>query len=1379
MSANAPWSVKGIDPKAREIAKDLARKQGKTLGEWLNEKIIEGGLEGEAGPRDREPEMGDSDPYREIMQDLGRHAARETERREGDRREVYSDRRDGDRREAERRARPTASLYPEPIRRSRFDEDYSPGEDELSRVTRALDRLSARIEAAENRSTVAISGIDQSVVGVLSRMETVERDNNSLAARFEGAVEDVRATQRSVAERLQRLEQSDEGPRQAEAMRALEAALGKIAGQLYEGEQRTTHALGELKETVRDELSQNEIRTRASISSVREEIADSEQRTRAAFGVMRDDMMERDTRTQSAFEGLAQVVTQADQNSRETARQLRQDMGSLAARIERTEQRQAASPLLPPRPADAGPVIEQVLARVNQRLEQAESSTTNALRSLESSFATLDQRLQAAEQGLDPQIQVRAEARFEQLAAELAQSVEDARAEMAHRISVTADGGRFDELEKSLREVGEHVEAAERRSNEAIERMGREIMRLTEALSARVTNVESESANAVERVTAVVEKRLDRADHTHAEALERLGDEMARLSERLSDRVESSERRSADAIEDVGEKLVSVTEKLQERYERTAENLSERIRASEERAQRLLEETRDKLDRRLGDTQEHFTRKMGESEEQFARKMGESEEQFLRRIGETKQGLSDQFTRKLGEASEQLARRIGESEEQFARRMAESQQGLSDQFTRKIGEANEQFARRIGETEEQFSKRMAETRQGLSDQFARRIGETEEQFSKRIGSAERGFTDQLQDRLAGILARGEHAEPSPAFEDSAFSSTVFTPPADMFDDSDDELEPFGSYAPAVSVPSASDDDGFRRTPMAADTLGDLNYDSPTPTAEPQDGLQAAMAAFEAPEPEPALTGGYTPAFETEPMPVMDMDGADALAEEADAAAAEAAQPFPASMFSDDDFSSDFDADDDFISGASAQPPAVTVAAVAAPAPMLREPIVDPLVEEMAAEPAAEEPLDLDVPPPTPRSSTREMLEAARAAARAAGQKAEAGRKLAPPMGAGLSSSSKPDLGGLKNTGPVAPMSVDPFLKSKGPGLNIGFGLGDLLSKLKIGKKDDKEAQTFRTAMLVAGVSFAFGASGAGYYLINKSAEKDAAGDGVVGPRKAPAGEAGPMAASLVLGTSQNGAVTPGVEPLPGEDAAAMYVTAVRSIEGQDPQAGLSALRRAADLGYAPAQFYLGKLYESGEAGLQKDAAQARRWTERAALGGDRKAMHNLALLYFSGDGGPQNQTTAARWFRRAAQLGLVDSQYNLGRLYEEGFGVTVNPAEAYKWYLIAGRAGDGEARTSAQRLKRQLSAEVQASAERAALAFRSQAAAPAARTAPADPDVAAAQRGLSRLGFYQGPADGVSSPALRRAIAAYQREQGMIPTGSPTADLLAKLSPAG
>ena len=45
MSTAGSWSVKGIDPKARELARDLARRSGLTLGEWLNQMITDTGDE--------------------------------------------------------------------------------------------------------------------------------------------------------------------------------------------------------------------------------------------------------------------------------------------------------------------------------------------------------------------------------------------------------------------------------------------------------------------------------------------------------------------------------------------------------------------------------------------------------------------------------------------------------------------------------------------------------------------------------------------------------------------------------------------------------------------------------------------------------------------------------------------------------------------------------------------------------------------------------------------------------------------------------------------------------------------------------------------------------------------------------------------------------------------------------------------------------------------------------------------------------------------------------------------------------------------------------------------------------------------------------------
>ena len=37
-----PWSIKGIDPDTRAIAKEKAREAGMTLGEWLSHTIAQG-----------------------------------------------------------------------------------------------------------------------------------------------------------------------------------------------------------------------------------------------------------------------------------------------------------------------------------------------------------------------------------------------------------------------------------------------------------------------------------------------------------------------------------------------------------------------------------------------------------------------------------------------------------------------------------------------------------------------------------------------------------------------------------------------------------------------------------------------------------------------------------------------------------------------------------------------------------------------------------------------------------------------------------------------------------------------------------------------------------------------------------------------------------------------------------------------------------------------------------------------------------------------------------------------------------------------------------------------------------------------------------------
>jgi len=168
-------------------------------------------------------------------------------------------------------------------------------------------------------------------------------------------------------------------------------------------------------------------------------------------------------------------------------------------------------------------------------------------------------------------------------------------------------------------------------------------------------------------------------------------------------------------------------------------------------------------------------------------------------------------------------------------------------------------------------------------------------------------------------------------------------------------------------------------------------------------------------------------------------------------------------------------------------------------------------------------------------------------------------------------------------------------------------------------------------------------------------------------------------------------------------------------------------RRAADIGFAPAAIRLASTYDLGELsrlgakGVVPDRAEAKKWYERAAQGGNRKAMHNLAVLYADGSGIGQNYVEAAKWFKQGADYGVTDSQYNLAVLYERGMGLDKNPTEAAKWFAIAAGQGDGDAARKLETLKQTMNPVELANALQGAKAYQAKPIDPAANEVPAFP----------------------------------------------------------
>ena len=115
-------------------------------------------------------------------------------------------------------------------------------------------------------------------------------------------------------------------------------------------------------------------------------------------------------------------------------------------------------------------------------------------------------------------------------------------------------------------------------------------------------------------------------------------------------------------------------------------------------------------------------------------------------------------------------------------------------------------------------------------------------------------------------------------------------------------------------------------------------------------------------------------------------------------------------------------------------------------------------------------------------------------------------------------------------------------------------------------------------------------------------------------------------------------------------------------------------RRAAEQGYAEAQYNLGRMYDYGQ-GVPQDQQEAVRWYRLAADQGLAAAQHNLGGKYYQGKGVLQNYPEAVKWFRLAAGQGLSDSQYNLGVMYLKGQGMPKDFQEAVKWFRLAADQG--------------------------------------------------------------------------------------------------------
>ena len=468
MRPGVPWSVKGIEPEAREAAKIAARREGKTLGQWLNEKIIDASDEEEAGFA------------------------------------------------ASQASQPPASSSGNPMPQQALQIDFSP-------VTDALRDLVHRLERSERRSENALTGLDETLADMSTRLERAERA---------GGREPGSGLESTLADLRERLEKSERGLERAEhlntdAMRTVERGLRAISNRLEETERRADEAskrvqtVGmETPETVRHlqtalgDLSRRLDTTETAANSAREQAAQAVAAMTSRNGASDDAV--------AALErAIGNVVDHIESSDARTAKAL----SGLREDLEKLEK--AASDAKPGVGVEAIQTLEGTISALQQnvtemvgRLGKVETNTQRDVEEIAGAIDTMSSRLDTVR---DAAVTA---------ATDAARQETTAATQLVSRLEQ-----RVDEASQQTAATNQRIEQSEQQSAQAIHTIENSVsdiagqMREIANLSAGGKEVFAEPLAALETAIEEMAERLQMTDQRSAKALakvEEVSDELLR-----------------------------------------------------------------------------------------------------------------------------------------------------------------------------------------------------------------------------------------------------------------------------------------------------------------------------------------------------------------------------------------------------------------------------------------------------------------------------------------------------------------------------------------------------------------------------------------------------------------------------------------------------------------------------------------------------------------------------------------------------------------------------------------------------------------------------------------------------------------------------------
>jgi localization factor PodJL len=497
MSGQSPWSVKGVEPKTREAAKDLARREGLTLGELLNRLIAD--TEEPRSPARQAPKF---DP----------------------------------------------------------DSSQSSGHD-ADRLTSALEQLTRRLEASglDLGPNSLPAPAPQDEADPTGYQDASPSNPSDALGRTDTNLEDLHETQAVLAEKMHSLEAKHPDHSSLAGMRELEAALAALSSQVASTENRvgdvekiTEEALQTIDQSlnlVTQRLATTETLAQETNNRFVDGMVDLSARLTGLESMQ-------DSAGAPGSGDIGDRLSQIENFSVQARENLEQDMAMIGERAGRIEEfvRDHANRMVEALIELSARLTQVEGIGTTGDLRLAIEALETKTGQVASQLAELDTNLGDARADLHQQVEAAITSTIERRFIDLAQALADRLDATEKRNNELLDGingkilhtnddlnqrltqletrsqldSGFDhedvnaQLERLTRSIDERLSAIESQDASELAQAGKHFQILAETLSKRLDANENQSARTIELITQQMDNLADRLEANQEDALEKL-----------------------------------------------------------------------------------------------------------------------------------------------------------------------------------------------------------------------------------------------------------------------------------------------------------------------------------------------------------------------------------------------------------------------------------------------------------------------------------------------------------------------------------------------------------------------------------------------------------------------------------------------------------------------------------------------------------------------------------------------------------------------------------------------------------------------------------------------------------------------------------------